>query len=162
MNSLKGRKLYCSSLGQHLHSVLQKVNSRWLSGLVYESKEGREDNMSGLMNGWIDKGMDGFKNRSSGNDDWENLHEEDENQAKLLKVNHMTISWLCACTILSFSYFYRLITWYQPFQKIFKTYSWLTRCYAPSSCSKDKLIYLKILAISFFSLGKKICDLQYA
>ena len=83
-------------------SVLQKVNSRWLSGLVYERKEGREDNMSGLMNGWIDKGMDGFKNRSSGNDDWENLHEEEENQAKLLKVNHMTISWLCACIILSF------------------------------------------------------------
>lgn len=57
------------------------------------------------MDGWLDKRTDEFKNGSSGNDDWENLHEEGKNQAKLLKVNHMTISWFHTCIILSFFFF---------------------------------------------------------
>lgn len=65
-------------------------------------KDERKNNIDGEMDEWInermdgriDKGMDEFKNGSSGNNDWENLHGEDMNKAKLLKIKYMTISWL--------------------------------------------------------------------
>lgn len=40
----------------------------------------------------MDKGVDEFKNGSFGNIVWENLHGENENEAKLIKINHMVIS----------------------------------------------------------------------
>lgn len=72
-----------------------------------------------MMDGYMDKGIDDFKDGSSGNDDCKNLYEEDKNQAKPLKINHMTISWLNTCIILSFFFFlfYSWIIEHQPFGK---------------------------------------------
>lgn len=65
-------------------------------------KKGKEGGREGERKG---RKRNRFKNGSSGNENYENFHDEDEDQAKLLKINHMISLWLNTCIILSFFIF---------------------------------------------------------